>query len=134
MNHNKITAIIIDAAMKVHSTLGHGLLEQAYHACLAHELRSRGLKTLSEVAMPIVYEGVTIEVGYRLDLLVENVIIVELKSVNSLAPIHSSQLLTYLRLSKKPLGLLLNFGQQRLKDGIVRLINSPLCEPPRSSA
>jgi len=134
MNHHKITAIIIDAAMKVHSALGPGLLEQAYHACLEHELRCRGLKTLSEVGMPIVYEGVSIDVGYRLDMLVENLIIVELKSVNSLAPIHSSQLLTYLKFSKKPLGLLLNFGQQHLKDGIVRLINSPLCVPPCSSA
>jgi GxxExxY protein len=122
----EINGLTIDSAMKVHTALGAGLLEKPYQSCLKHELTKRGLKALSEVSMPVLYEGVQIDIGYRLDLLVEDLLIVEVKSVHTLAPIHSTQLHTYLRLSGKPLGLLLNFGARHMKDGIVRLINSPL--------
>ena len=131
---NYISGQIVDAAMKVHTVLGPGLLEHPYKVCLQYELTKRGIKALPEVKMPVTYENVQLETGYRLDLLVEDRIIIEVKSALALAPIHRTQLLTYLRLSEKPLGLLLNFGNQHLKDGIVRLINSPsaflgeLCE------
>jgi GxxExxY protein len=109
--------------MQVHSALGPGLLEQVYQACLKQELLKRDFKVLSEVGMPVKYDGLSIDVGYRLDLLVEDLVVVELKSVHALAPIHKTQLFTYLKISKKPLGLLLNFGAQHLKDGIVRIVN-----------
>ena len=125
MDMNEISGTIIDKAMIVHTALGPGLLEQPYQVCLKHELLKQGMKVVSEVAMPVIYDGVAIELGYRLDLLVEDTVIVELKSAHSIVPIYSTQLLTYLRLSNKPLGLLSNFGARHLKDGIVRLINSP---------
>jgi GxxExxY protein len=124
MTPNEVSKAIIDAVFKVHTTLGAGLLENAYKVCLKRELLERNLFVLSEVTMPIVYEGDTIDVGYRVDLLVERSVIVELKSVAQLAPIHKAQLLTYRKLSKVSLGLLLNFNSPHLKDGIVRMINS----------
>ncbi len=130
MELNELSGIIVDAAMKVHTILGPGLLEHPYQACLKHELIQRGLSVLSEVAMPISYDGITINIGYRLDLLVQDLVIVEIKSVHTFTSIHKAQLLTYLRLSGKPLGLLFNFGAQHLRKGIIRLVNSPL----RSSA
>jgi GxxExxY protein len=125
MEINEVTGIIVDAAMAVHSALGPGLLERPYLACHKYELIARGLKCLSEVAMPVVYKGVEIDIGYRLDLLVEDQVIVEVKSIYTLAPIHRMQLLTYLRLANKPVGLLINFGAAHLRDGISRVINSP---------
>jgi GxxExxY protein len=107
----------------VHTALGAGLLEESYKICLKHELQRRNLQVLSEVAMPVVYDGISLDVGYRIDLLVENSVIVELKAVAQIAPIHQAQLLTYLKLSKISLGLLLNFNSTHLKDGIVRMIN-----------
>ena len=124
MNHNDITGKIIGAACKVHSALGPGLLEEPYKQCLMHQLIKDGLRALSEVTLPVLYDGVKIDIGYRIDLLVENSVIVELKSVDKLNPINKIQLLTYLRLSNKQLGLLLNFNVQSLKQGIVRVINS----------
>jgi GxxExxY protein len=121
---NEITGIVIDSAMKVHSSLGAGLLERAYSVCLKHELLKRGLKVLSEVGMPIFYDGVSIEVGYRIDLLVEDEVIIELKSVSELLPVHKAQILTYLRLSQKEVGLLLNFNSVHMRDGVTRVINS----------
>jgi GxxExxY protein len=115
---------IVDAAMKVHSALGPGLLESAYDACLQYELQKRGLKTARQVPLPVVYELVKIDVGYRLDLLVEDAVVVELKSVESLLPVHKAQLLSYLKLSGKRLGLLINFNTVHLKDGITRLVNN----------
>lgn len=109
--------------MKVHTALGPGLLENAYHACLLHELRGRGLSVLSQVVLPVIYDGVKIDVGYRIDLLVEGAVIVELKSVEKLAPIHQAQILTYLKLSGIKVGLLMNFNVLHLKDGIKRLVN-----------
>ena len=120
---NRLSGTIIDAAIKIHSTLGPGLLESAYQACLLHELRKRGLNVEAQVPLPIVYESVHLEIGYRLDLLVENAIILELKACEGIAPIHRIQLLSYLRLSNKPLGLLLNFHVPLMKEGIVRMKN-----------
>ena len=114
---------VVDAAMKVHSKLGPGMLESAYGACLAHELRIRGLSVRAQVPLPIVYEGVRIEIGYRIDLLVEEEVVVELKTVAKLLPIHEAQLLSYLRLSGLRTGLLINFHVPRLKDGIRRMLN-----------
>jgi len=120
---NQISAEIIDAAMKVHTALGPGLLESAYEACLLHELRKRGLKVLSQVGLPVVYDEITIDVGYRFDLLVEDCVMVELKAIDKLAPIHAAQLLTYLKLSGIKVGLLINFNVLHLKDGLKRMVN-----------
>lgn len=119
----QVSGAVVDAAMRVHSVLGPGLLESAYAACLAHELRQRGLKVLCEVPLPVVYDGIKLDVGYRLDMLVEDAVIVELKAVESLAPIHQAQLLSYLKLSGKHVGLLINFHVVHLKDGIKRMVN-----------
>ena len=124
MDINEITGTIIDGAMKVHSALGPGLLESAYEACLVHELSKRGLKVQSQVGLPVSYDGVEIDVGYRIDVLVEDTVIVELKAVSAVAPIHEAQLLSYLRLSGKCVGLLINFNVLRLKDGIKRMVNN----------
>jgi GxxExxY protein len=121
---NEITGQIVDAAMKVHTVLGPGLLESAYQKCLVYELRKRGLRVAEEVPLPVVYESVMMDVGYRYDMLVEDVVIVEVKSVESLAPIHQAQLLTYLKLSGKKVGLLINFNVVHLRDGIKRMVNN----------
>jgi len=113
---------IVDAAVKGHKTLGPGLLESVYEACLYHELVQRGLRVERQVAVPIVYDGITLLEGLRLDLLVNNLVICELKAVESLQPVHQAQLLTQLRLSGKRLGLLLNFNVALMKDGIRRLV------------
>lgn len=124
MELNKISEEIIGAAMQVHTTLGPGLLESAYEACLKYELEKRGLKVLSQVGLPVIYDGIKIDVGYRLDLLVEDVVIVELKAVKELIPLHNAQLLSYLKLSELQLGLLINFNVVRLKSGIKRMVNN----------
>ena len=121
---NAISGEIVDAAMKVHSALGPRLLESAYLACLAHELRSRSLAVEVQKPLPVSYEGLRIEVGYRIDLLVEDAIIVELKVASKLHPVHEAQLLSYLRLSNRKLGLLINFHVTQLKDGIKRIVNN----------
>ena|SRR5215471_15963510 len=120
---NQISAIILDAAIAVHSALGPGLLESAYQACLAYELTSRGLKVETQVPVPVQYRGVKLDAGYRLDLLVEDLVVVEVKAVERLAPTHQAQLLSYLRLTHKRLGLLVNFHVMRLKDGFKRIVN-----------
>ncbi len=119
---NVLSGQIVDAAVKIHIALGPGLLESAYEACMARELSMRNIKFRTQVAMPIEYEGVKLDAGFRLDMLVEDQIIVELKSIEKLMPLHHAQLLTYLRLSKCRLGLLINFNTQRLIDGIVRKV------------
>jgi GxxExxY protein len=119
------TGQVVDAAMTVHSALGPGLLESAYEACLAYELRARGLRVLAQVPLPVVYRAVRIEVGYRLDLLVDGAVVVELKTVAKLLPIHEAQLLSYLRLSGIRVGLLINFHVPRLRDGIKRMVVGP---------
>ena len=124
MNLNEISGAVIDAAMKVHTALGPGLLESAYEGCLAHELGKRGHRVGKQVTLPVNYDGVTIDVGYRIDLLVDDGVIVELKAVDRLAPIHEAQLLTYLKLSGKKVGLLINFNVLHLRDGIKRMVNN----------
>lgn len=109
--------------MQVHSALGPGLLESAYQAILAHELRERGLQVQAETPVAVQWKGVVLEVGFRADLFVNERVIVELKSVEAVSPAHKKQVLTYLRLSDKRLGLLINFGVERLKDGIYRIVN-----------
>jgi GxxExxY protein len=120
---NAITHKIIGAAIEVHRALGPGLLESAYEACLAFELAERGLKVEQQKPLPVVYKGVHLDCGYRLDLLVENAVIVELKAVSELAPIHEAQVLSYLKLSGCKVGLLINFNVKVLKQGIRRLVN-----------
>lgn len=118
-----LTDQILGAAIEVHKALGPGLLESAYLSCLLHELSVRGMRCRSEVAVPVLYKEVRLDCGYRLDLLVEEEVVVELKAVESLLPTHSAQVITYLRLTGKAVGLLLNFNVILLKDGIKRLIN-----------
>ncbi|MFC1812439.1 GxxExxY protein [Thermodesulfobacteriota bacterium] len=128
MDINHLSSSIIKAAINVHKELGPGLLESVYQTCMVIELNDMGVNVKSEVALPISYRGQKIhQEGFRIDLLVEDTIIVELKSVEQVKGIHKKQLLTYLRLSKKPLGLLINFNEILLKDGISRIIND---QPP----
>ena len=123
MDINGITGTVVDAAMTVHSELGPGLLESTYEACLIQELKSRNIKSRNQLLLPVVYKQAQIDTGYRIDLLVENEVIIELKVVEKLLPIHEAQLLTYLKLSKKKVGLLINFNSLRLKHGIKRIAN-----------
>lgn len=123
MDLNVITNKIINSAMTVHSALGPGLLERAYEACLIHELRKKGLEVKSQIELPVTYDDVHIDLGYRLDILVEDQVIIELKAVESILDIHRAQLLSYLKLSNKKVGLLINFNVVHLKDGIIRMVN-----------
>src|SRR3954453_6544243 len=118
----ELTGTIMGAAIAVHTGLGAGLLESAYEACLCHELLKRGLSFRRQVELPVVYDGICIECGYRIDLLVEDKVIIEVKSVEKLMPVHEAQLMTYLKLSGKRIGLLINFNVKFLKDGIVRRV------------
>ena len=124
MEVKEVSGIIVDSAMKVHSALGPGLLESAYQMCLIRELSKRGLRVESQVPIAVRYHGEILDVGYRADLLVEGVALVELKSVQTVLPIHIAQLLSYLYLSHKEVGLLVNFNVEHLKNGIQRVINS----------
>ncbi|MGE5173045.1 MAG: GxxExxY protein [Betaproteobacteria bacterium] len=123
MDINQISGKVIEAAMRVHSALGPGLLESAYEACLLHELRKHGLQVVSQGTLPLHYDGLTIDAGYRIDLMVEDSVIVELKAVEKVLPIHEAQLLSYLKLSNKKVGLLINFNVVHLKTGIKRIAN-----------
>jgi GxxExxY protein len=123
MNENEIGDIVLGGAMKVHSALGPGLLESAYEICLAHEITKQGLSIKQQVLLPVQYNGLKLDAGYRLDLLVHNKVIVELKAVEKLLPIHTAQLLSYLKLSQLALGYLLNFNVVHMRDGIKRVIN-----------
>ncbi|WP_081752790.1 GxxExxY protein [Kallotenue papyrolyticum] len=120
---DRVSREVIGAAIEVHKTLGPGLLESAYEACLCYELQLRGIAFERQVPLPIVYKGVRLDCGYRLDLLVENLLIIELKAVEQIEPIHDAQLLTYLRLTGIWLGLLINFNVPVLRQGIKRLVN-----------
>jgi GxxExxY protein len=120
---NVRTGQVVDAAMRVHSALGPGLLESAYEACLAYELASRGIGVRTQVPLPVMYRGTRIEVGYRIDLLVDDAVLVELKAVTKIAPIHEAQLLSYMKLSGHKAGLLINFHVPRLREGIKRLVH-----------
>jgi GxxExxY protein len=114
---------VLDAAMKVHTALGPGLLESAYRACLQHELVKAGHRAEAEVALPVVCDGITLDVGYRLDLLVDNCVIVELKAAERITPVYEAQIISYLKLSGKSLGLLINFKVAHLRGGIKRFVN-----------
>jgi len=122
MEINQITHEILDSAYKIHSKLGPGLLESAYQACLVYELRKKGLKVEVEKPLPLIYEEVKLECGYRIDLLVEYQVVVELKTVEAFTDVHTAQVLTYLKLSENKVGLLINFYKKSLKDGIKRII------------
>jgi GxxExxY protein len=123
MDINQLSSKVIGAAIEVHKALGPGLLESTYQKCLSHELRLHGISCEDEKPLPLVYKGEKLECGYRLDIVVENTIILELKSCEKLEPIHKAQLLTYLKLSGLKLGLLLNFNVPLMRDGIVRVVN-----------
>ncbi len=123
MHENEIARLVVDAAFKIHTTLGPGLLESVYEAVLAHELQKRGLHVLRQHPVPVVWETVHLAEGFRTDLIVETKVIVEIKSIEELAPVHKMQLLTYLRLADKRLGLLINFNTELIKNGIKRVVN-----------
>jgi GxxExxY protein len=126
MDENEISKIVFECALKVHKILGPGLLESAYKECLFYELKKVGLKIEKQKALPLIYEEVKLDVGYRIDIIIENKFIVEVKSVESLNDVHLAELLTYLRLSNCKLGLLINFNVSLLKNGIKRVINGIL--------
>lgn len=119
-----LTGVVVGAAIALHRELGPGLLEHVYEACLAHELRQQGLAVRTQVPMPILYRGIRIELAYRVDLLVEGSLLVELKTVNKLTPVHEAQLRSYLKLSGHTVGLLINFNVHLLRDGIRRVVNN----------
>ncbi|HET9282594.1 MAG TPA: GxxExxY protein [Candidatus Angelobacter sp.] len=119
---NSITSTIIGAAMKVHSALGPGLLEKAYSACVAYELRKLGFDVKVEVELPVIYESVRIDFGYRIDLLVNDLVVVEFKCVEKISPVHEAQIISYMRMCKKSVGLLINFHVRHLRDGIKRFV------------
>ena len=123
MTENEISKQVVDAAFKIHTRLGPGLLESVYEAVLAYELSKRGLRVERQKAIPVVCEEVRLDEGFRADLVVEGKVIIELKSVEAIAPVHKKQVLTYLRLSNLKLGLLVNFGEELIKDGISRVVN-----------
>jgi GxxExxY protein len=123
MHENEIAGLIVDAAYKVHTTLGPGLLEAVYETVLAYELERRSLKIRRQIPIPVVYEKIKFDEGFRADLMVQGKVLVELKSVEKVAPVHKNQLLTYLRLADKRLGLLINFGEALIKYGITRIVN-----------
>ena len=123
MHENEIARLIVHAAYQVHTVLGPGLLESVYETVLAFELQKQGLSVARQMPIPVIYENISFDEGFRADLLVQNKVIVELKSVEKVAPVHKKQLLTYLRLADKRLGLLINFGEVLIKDGITRIAN-----------
>jgi GxxExxY protein len=123
MTENEIATAVVDAAFKIHTTLGPGLFESVYEAALEYELQKRGLRVEHQIGLPVHYEEVRLELGFRVDLIVDGKVIVEIKSVEVLAPVHKKQLLTYLRLTDMRLGLLINFNVELIKHGIQRVVN-----------
>ena len=126
MSEDEIARIVVNSGLKVHRALGPGLLESSYEACLIYELKKQGLKVESQKALPVIYNDVTLDVGYRIDIMVEDKFIIELKAVRELTDLHTAQLLTYLKLSQCKLGLLINFNVELFKYGIERVINGYL--------
>src|SRR5690242_17232153 len=124
MTENELATIVVDAAFKIHTTLGPGLLESVYKAILVHELRLRGLHVEFEVPVPVSWDGLQLEIGFRADVILEKKLVLELKSVQHIDPVHKKQLLTYLRLTDCRLGLLINFAAALIKDGITRVVNN----------
>jgi GxxExxY protein len=123
MTENEIAKQIVDVAFKIHTTFGPGLLESVYETIMAYELQKRGLRVQRQQAIPVIYEDVRMDLGFRADLIVEGKVVVEIKSVEAIAPVHKKQLLTYLRLTDKRLGLLINFNVELIKNGISRVVN-----------
>jgi GxxExxY protein len=123
MTENNITGIIVDCCVKMHKMIGPGLLESVYEEVLAHELRKKGLMVERQVGIPVIYNGLKMDLDFRADILVDNLVLVELKSVENVLPIHKKQLLTYLKLSGKKVGLLINFNEDLIKNGITRIAN-----------
>ncbi len=124
MTENEISSKVIGASIEVHKQLGPGLLESTYEVCLIYELKQLGLDVKNQIALPVVYKELKLDAGYRIDLIVENKVIIEIKSVDELANIHTAQLLTYLRLKNIKLGLLINFNSVKVVDGIKRIVNN----------
>ena len=124
MTENEISRIIVDSAFKIHTTLGPGLLESVYEAVLGYELKSRGCEVISQQAIPVIYEDVKLDLGFRADLIVNRKVVIEVKSIEAIAPVHAKQLRTYLRLMDLRLGLLINFNVNLIKDGITRVVNN----------
>ena len=124
MTENELSRIVFDAALKVHQNLGPGLLESAYEECLFYELNTTGLKVEKQKALPLIYEEIKLDIGYRLDIILEDKLIIEIKSVESLNDVHFAQLLTYLKLTNCKLGMLINFNVKLVKDGIKRIANN----------
>jgi GxxExxY protein len=124
MTENEISKIVFDAALKVHQSLGPGLLESAYEECLFYELKKTGLKVIKQKPLPLIYEEVKLDIGYRVDLFIENKVIIEVKSVDAINDIHLAQVLTYLKLSDCKLGMLINFNVTLIKNGIKRIVNN----------
>jgi GxxExxY protein len=123
MTENEIARVIVDVAYKMHTTLGPGLLESVYQAVMAHELQKRGLSVVRQKGIPIVWDELQLDEGFRADIIAMDKVIIELKSIEAIAPVHKKQLLTYLRLADKRLGLLINFNVELIKDGITRIVN-----------
>lgn len=123
MSENEVSRIVVDTAFAIHVELGPGLLESVYERILEHELKKRGLRVDRQVPIPVRYDGLVFDEGFRADLIVQNLVIVELKSIECLSAVHAKQLLTYLKIADKRLGLLINFGEALLKNGIRRLVN-----------
>jgi GxxExxY protein len=123
MRLQQLTGTIIECAMKVHSELGAGLLESVYEVCLTHELRKCGLRVETQVALPVIYDGTKLDVGFRIDMIVEDVVVLEIKAIEGILDVHKAQVITYLKLSGKPVALLINFNVAHLKDGIRRFEN-----------
>jgi GxxExxY protein len=123
MTENELAREIVNAAFKIHTTLGPGLLESVYETTLAHEMERRGIKVLRQPALPVVYELIRMDIGFRADLIVGDKVIVEIKSIESISSVHRKQLLTYLRLADKRLGLFINFNVELIRDGITRVVN-----------
>ena len=123
MNENNVAKQIVDVAFNLHKTYGPGLLESVYEAIMAYELRKRGLWVTRQQPIPVVHDDVRMGIGFRADLIVENKVVVEIKSIESISPVHKKQLLTYLRLTDKRLGLLINFNVELIKNGLSRVVN-----------
>lgn len=124
MHENEISRLIVDAAFQVHINLGPGLLESVYEEVMCFELQARGLKVIRQQGLPVIYKGIKMELGFRADLIVEDKVIIEIKSIEAIAPVHQKQLLTYLKLTDLKLGLLINFNENLIKDGIQRIVNN----------
>lgn len=122
---DRLAAIVVDSAFSVHNELGPGLLENVYEACLSHELKLRGVNHLLQVPVPVDYKGIRLEIGYRADVIVEQKLLIEIKAVDQLLPVHTAQVITYLRIKRFPLGLLINFNEVLIKAGIHRVLNVP---------